>query len=113
MSFRIRGGCVFGAAPDTRDSESKEYFSCAEIENDVADLISQKLIEARIDHRAGLVISKTRNKRREAILEALKTQETFIWKTQSILLRNALASNQLVAGAATATRDDDSENMFE
>merc|ERR1712227_648100 len=26
--------------------------SCAEIENDVADLIAQKLIEARIDHRA-------------------------------------------------------------
>ena len=112
MSHRIRGGCVFGAVPHTRDSE-RVNFSCAEIENDVADLIAQKLIEARIDHRAGLVISKTRNKRRDAILEAVKTQETFIWKTQSILLRNALASNQLVAGAATTSRDDESENMFE
>ena len=56
-------------------------------------------IPVRIDHEAGLAIIKSQNKRKEAIDEALKSQETFIWKTQSILIRQALQASGLLVAA--------------
>jgi len=68
--------------------------SLSSIEKDVADLIAADLIQARIDHKEGVIIATKENKRREAIRESIKTQETFIWKSQAILLRHALVRNK-------------------
>ena len=98
----MRRGCVFSAPclsprfliailSTTRDIL---YFSSSAIEKDVADLIAADLIRARIDHKEGVIIATKENKRREAIRESIKTQETFIWKSQSILLRHALVRNK-------------------
>merc|ERR1712176_677676 len=86
--------------------------SSSAIEKDVADLIAADLIRARIDHKEGVIIATKENKRREAIRESIKTQESFIWKSQSILLRHALVSNNLVVGKESDFTVDDSETMF-
>ena len=65
----------------------------------MADLVADGLIPIRIDHEAGLAILKAENKRKKAIEEAIKSQETFIWKTQSILIRQSLQTSGLLAGA--------------
>jgi len=83
----------------------------AELERSVADLIATDAIKARIDHREGVIIATKENKRKEAIKVALETQETFIWKTQSVLLRHALLSNNLVINEHSHS-DEQNENMF-
>ena len=61
------------------------FFSRAELEEDLASLVSENFIPVRIDTRTGLAIVKEKNQRLEAIQSAAAAQEIFIWKVPSQL----------------------------
>merc|ERR1712046_465232 len=93
--------------------------SRAELEEDLASLVSEKFIPVRIDTRTGLAIAKETNQRLEAIQSAAKAQEIFIWKGYSILLRQALQASGLTVGnrsipnvAQQASESQFEENIF-
>jgi len=72
--------------------------SRAELEEDLASLVSENFIPVRIDTRTGLAIVKEKNQRLEAIQSAAVAQEIFIWKGYSILMRQALQASGLAVG---------------
>jgi hypothetical protein len=57
---------------------------------EIACLIADGRIPAKIDHLRGVIVQKERDLRTIAVEKALNAQSQFIWKSQSLLLRQGV-----------------------
>jgi len=76
------------------------FFSCSaeKLKDEIAELISNGRIPAKIDHLRGVILQEEADKRRLAIEKALEAQNEFIWKSRSLLLRQGVIRAGLAVG---------------
>lgn len=66
------------------------------LEEELTELIGKKVIQARIDRRAGALVAETKSSRIETYKQTMKVAESHIRTVKSMLLRSAMVSHGLV-----------------